>query len=200
MSNIGVDIDGVLMDVETFVIENGARFGAKFGMGAVVDPNGYTMADLFGWTKDKDLEFWHEHIWKYVSVPPMKDCKKYLQKLHDEGNKIIIITNRWLSGLENADGEKMRKTVKDWFKKHAIPHDAIVFAKGDKPKFVKQYKIDLMIEDGADEIAVISPIVPVIVFDAPYNHAVTGKNIFRAKTWREIYDLTNAQKRCTIQS
>ena len=40
---IGIDIDGVLTDIETFELENGSKYFNK----SVVNPNGYGSQNIF---------------------------------------------------------------------------------------------------------------------------------------------------------
>jgi len=49
-----------------------------------------------------------------------------------------------------------------------------------------EYGVDVMIEDHHELAAEISAILPVILFDYPYNRHLESDNIIRVNTWNEI--------------
>ena len=53
-----------------------------------------------------------------------------------------------------------------------------------------------MIEDKVENINIVSTAIPVICFHAEYNKECTGKNIYRAYNWYDIYNLINGGKIC----
>jgi len=187
--NIGVDIDGVLIDRETYQFTKGAEYGKKWGLGKIINPNAYDINEIFGWSKDQFSEFWREHLWDYSENSlPMKDADIYLQKLKSDGHKIIINTSRWLSERDDAQGEKMRQVVRDWFKKHRLVYDEIFFACGDKVAGVKKYSLDCHIEDNVPEALQVAEHTPVVLFHAGHNKGCNAKNILRANDWQHTYN------------
>ncbi|MCL2228249.1 MAG: hypothetical protein FWC00_00290 [Firmicutes bacterium] len=175
--NIGVDVDGVLTRLVEFV-------RARTGLEKFEDYYGFVQS-FVGNGSNKD--FWAGSIWDYTKLPPIDGAVKNLKKLRQDGHKIIINTNRWFYEREDELGNKMREAVHKWFDKYEVPYDEFVFAKGDKAKVVKEYKLDIHIDDAPHEIQVVRPHIPVIVFDADYNKEFAGENIIRVKNWDEIY-------------
>lgn len=190
--NISIDIDGCLVDRESYQIQKAIAWAKQKGLNhEIINPSGYNVHEIFGWSKNDFLDFWNEFLWDYSKLPPIEQAKEVLTKLKADGHKIIINTSRWLSERNDEVGEKMRETVKNWFEKHKIPYDELVFACGDKISGVKKFEADVHIEDSQAEAKPIAKLVPVIIFHASYNENMSGENLMRAKSWNEVYKHIN---------
>ena len=189
---IGIDIDGVLTDFEKWQLDVGSKFFLKYNKNIVV-PDGYDSDVVFNVTKEMDSEFWNEYLYDYAqNEPARKFSNEVIDKLRRKGYEIYIITSRYLTGKNNDLGKEMRKIVKDWLKNNKINYDKIIFSPEDKLEICKENNIDIMIEDKVENINNISKIIPVICFNAGYNKMCSGKNIFRAYTWYDVYyQITN---------
>ncbi len=189
---IGIDIDGVLTDFEKWQLDVGSKFFLKYNKNIVV-PDGYDSDVVFNVTKEMDSEFWNEYLYDYAqNEPARKFSNEVIDKLRRKGYEIYIITARYLTDKNNDLGKEMRKIVKDWLKNNKINYDKIIFSPEDKLEICKENNIDIMIEDKVENINNISKIIPVICFNAGYNKMCSGKNIFRAYTWYDVYyQITN---------
>ena len=193
---IGIDIDGVLTDIEQWQLDVGGKFFSKFNKG-VVKKDGYEITEIFNASDELDDQFWSEYLYEYVTKEPSrKYASEVIKKLKEEGNEIYIVTARYLTDRNTEDGEKMRKIVVDWLSEQKIDYDEIIFSPDDKKKDCKKYNIDVMIEDKVDNINKISNIIPVICYHAGYNKECKGKNIYRVYNWYDIYNLINGGKIC----
>ncbi len=54
---IGIDIDGVLTDIEQWQLDVGGKFFSEFNK-SVVDKDGYEITEIFNVSKELDSEFW----------------------------------------------------------------------------------------------------------------------------------------------
>lgn len=189
---IGIDIDGVLTDFEKWQLEVGSKFFIKYNKNIVI-PDGYDSDTVFNVTKEMDSEFWHEYLYDYVkNEPARKFAGEVIDLLKDKGYEIYIITSRYLTDRNDDLGNEMRKIVKEWLKSNKINYDKIIFSPEDKLEICKENNIDIMIEDKVENINNISKIIPVICFNARYNKMCSGKNIFRAYSWYDVYyQITN---------
>ena len=90
--NLGLDVDGVLVDVRTFQLREGKRyFEKKFGI-SIKNPDMFEVQDVFECTKKQREAFWIKYIWKYCLKEPMTDnAAEVVNKLRKEGHKVIII-------------------------------------------------------------------------------------------------------------
>ena len=193
---IGIDIDGVLTDIEQWQLDVGGKFFSKYNK-SVVNKDGYEITEIFDISDELDDEFWNEYLYEYVTKEPSrKYASEVIKKLKDEGNEVYIVTARYLTDRNTDDGKRMREIVVNWLEEQNIYYDEIIFSPEDKKENCKKYNIDIMIEDKADNINKISSIVPVICFHAGYNKECKGKNIYRVYNWYDIYNLISGGKIC----
>ncbi len=140
-----------------------------------------------------DSEFWSSCLYDYAqNEPARKFSSEVIDKLRNKGYEIYIITARYLTDKNDDLGNEMRKIVKEWLKSNKINYDKIIFSPEDKLEICKENSIGIMIEDKVENINNISKIIPVICFNAGYNKMCSGKNIFRAYSWYDVYyQITN---------
>ena len=188
---IGIDIDGVLTDIEKWQLDYGSKFYfEKYGKD-IVNNEGYETTDIFEVDSKLDDEFWTEYFQDYsINVHAREFASEVINRLKQDGNKIYIITARgtFLSHSSNVMSiEENKNIVFDWLKRNNIQYDEIIFSKDDKFNICLENNIDLMIEDKVDNINKISEKIPVICFHAGYNKNCAGKNIIRCYSWYDIY-------------
>lgn len=184
---IGIDIDGVLTDFEKWQLDFGSKFFIKYNK-EIVNPEGYDSDIIFNVTKDLDSLFWHKYLYEYAKKEPArKFAAEVIDKLKEEGYEIYIITARYLTSRNDEIGNEMRNIVIHWLKENNINYDKIIFSPEDKLNTCIDNNISIMIEDKVENINNISKIIPVICVDARYNKVCSGKNIFRAYTWYDVY-------------
>ena len=184
---IGIDIDGVLTNLEEFQLDCGSKFMSENFNKSITDANAYDTIDIFNINSEIDDKFWSIYLPLYVKEPARKYADEVTNKLHNEGFQIYIITARYLTDRNDEKGIEMRKTVIDWLKSNNIYYDKIIFSPEDKLDICKKANVDLMIEDKVNNINKISKYIPVICFDSKYNKICQGINIIRCYSWYEIY-------------
>ena len=190
--NLGVDVDGVLVELESYQIEVGAEyFKKKYGYD-VIDPAGFDVMDIFGCSEKERKAFWLRHIWKQIILRPARDeAASVLKSLGNDGHGIFIITGRVYVTQKSFLGWLSRTILTNWFKRNKIPYDEIHYCSEhhsvrDKTIGCEKYGIDVMIEDKAENVMALSKITKVICFDAAYNRNCEGENILRARDWKEV--------------
>ncbi len=189
---IGIDIDGVLTDLDRFQFDYFSKFCVDNKIPYKITKSDYDISVSFGLSDKQENLFWDKYLDFYANEEKARDfSSEVIKKLKDEGYEIYIITARWLTNRkDDAIGEKMRKTVKDWLKRNDIVYDKLIFsnaAKERKIDEIKKYKVDVMIEDSPNNIRELSKHIPIICYDASYNKDCRGKNIFRCYSWYDIY-------------
>ena len=186
---IGIDIDGVLTDIEQWQIDVGSKFYYEKYNKKIINPMGYDFSEIFEIEENLDSELWREYIFDYaINEPARKYAGEVINELKKEGNEIYIITARFLTDKDTKIGEKMRNIVIKWLEQYNICYDKIIFTPEEKLDICLENNIDLMIEDKVDNINTISEKIPVICFDARYNQECLGKNIIRCYSWYDIYE------------
>jgi hypothetical protein len=121
------------------------------------------------------------------NVPARKFASEVIQKLHNEGNKIIIITGRYKTKEDSDIGRQMRNDTVSWLNKNKIVYDEICYAHCPKIKEVKENNIDVMIDDSPDILVEISKITKTLCFDNRYNRDLDYNNMIRVFSWYDIY-------------
>lgn len=180
---IGIDVDGTLTDLQRFEFDYGTKYFNK----SVVRTDSMQIRNTFDISLEEESKFWDDSIFLYADTfPPYVAAKDALKELHEEGHEIIIITARYHSYYDTDKGKKMRDIVTNWFKKHDLYYDKIVFTNEHKDKRCKELDIDIMIEDKASNIKSIAKDRKVIVMDQPWNRKTEGKNIYRVYSWVEV--------------
>jgi len=187
--NIGIDIDGVLTDLERATIDFGTKMCIEKNWTITMDLSKYLEVEAFGWTSEQADKFWNKYLVEYVTQSPARRfAKEIISKLREEGNNIYIITARDESGMPPEYYGKMQQLTREWLERYEIEYDKLIFAK-DSEKLEKclENNVDIMIEDSPRNIRNISSKVKVIKFDCQYNKYVIGSNIINAYSWYHIY-------------
>ena len=195
--NIGIDIDGVLTDMEREITDYATKMCVEEQIPIKVDSTQYYESDSFDWNQEQVDKFWYKYLVPYVKeANSRKYAKEIIQELRKEENKIYIITARDESGMPEEYYGKMQQLTKEWLNKHEIEYDKLIFAK-DKEKLQKciENNVEIMIEDSPNNIKDISTKIKVIKFDCQYNKNVQNKNIITAYSWYHIYDIINKIKK-----
>ena len=186
---IGIDIDGVLTDIEQWELDYFSKYYYLNYNKKIINPKGNGSYNIFEANEEQDCILWDKAIYEYVKEPPRKFASEVISRLKNENNEIYIITNRCsdLSYVKDLDAKSMAEIVKEWLIKYDIYYDKLVFSNHDKVSYITENKIDLMIEDNPLNINNISKVIPVICYNAGYNEICKGNNIYRAYTWYDIY-------------
>ena len=185
---IGIDIDGVITDIERFMIDYGVKFCIENNLTYNVKTENYKDKKMLGISAENAQKFWETYLKDYVvNYKPRDFVSEIIKKLKEEGNEIYIITARNEEGLVGKDYGHMRDIVKEWFEKNDIYYDKIVYTEGSKVPYVIGNYVDIMIEDDPKNIKEISKKVPTICFHSEYNAKVKGRNIIRAYSWHDVY-------------
>lgn len=186
---IGIDIDGVLTNLEQFQLDYGSKFAFEDCKKELINVNGYEIKDIFNISDEKYDEFWDKYFLNYVVNEPIrKFADEITNKLHDEGYELYIITARYFTenDKKRAEGD-IQDVISKWLNKNDIYFDKMIFSPEDKVEICTENKIDLMIEDSPYNVNSLSKKIPVICFDARYNRKCEGKNIYRCYSWYDIY-------------
>ena len=178
---IGIDIDGVLTDLHTFHLDYGIKYAYENNLGEIKDPYGYKISDVINLENVVHRDFWNKYAKSYTKKKYTREfAPEILQKLKEEGNEIHIITAR------NPKLEEPKEWTTSWLEENNICYNKLTFT-GEKIDYCKENDIDLMIEDTKSTILDLAKYIPVICYDAPYNHDCNGANIIRCYSWYDVY-------------
>lgn len=186
---IGIDIDGVLTNLEQFLCDYGTKFNVENDIPMKIQTEYYDEKEAFSWTDEQALSFWNQYLEDYVRNYPVREfAAGVIQQLKQEENEIYIITARNEYGLPREASGKMPEFTKEWLEKNHIVYDRLIFTEGSKLKYCVGNYIDVMIEDSEKEVKEIETKIPVLCFSTCYNTKAEGKNITRVYSWYDILD------------
>ena len=189
--NIGIDIDGVITDIEPYVFECGAKLLYEKGRSLEnINKEKYETYEIYGWDRHDEHEFWDQYMIEYYKNAPIRIyAAEIIKKLKEQGHNIYIITARGIS--EQDIYSYLKDITKEWLKENEIYYDELFFEK-DKKKIIQEYGIELMIEDYAENIKKLENECDILVFDCIYNKEITNHK--RVNSWYEILYLIENNK------
>ena len=116
---------------------------------------------------------------------PLPNASEIINKLKEEGHKIIFITAR-LTNIKNCNTEEITKTT---FEKYNIPYDKIIMNVDSKLEFCKQNNVEIFIDDSFETCKKLQENgIKSYSMNSKMNQFVDNDNIERVFSWNEIYE------------
>lgn len=185
--NIGIDIDGVLADDDTYTLDNMTKYCYLNNLPRLEKPYGYENRKG-DWSDEVKEDYRNKYFFEYIkNVKARSYAADITKKLHDDGNRIVIITARYKTTEDSKIGEQMRTDTKNWLDKNNIYYDDICFANCPKTTEILDNKIDLMIDDSPEILPEIVKETKTLCFDNRYNRDLELDNMIRVFSWYDIY-------------
>lgn len=188
---IGVDTDGVLTDMASFAYDQGKK---RFKREPKY-PDKYTGPEMFDFKMKHHPLFCLETFFKYaIKIPPREHSRDVLNLLDTLGHELYSITSRLFVVRKNIAGWLSRRFLYKWYKKNRLFFKDIILCEDkiaveEKLNACLRLGVELMIDDRPEIAQRLSENgIKVLLFDAPYNREVEGKNIVRVFSWNEIAD------------
>lgn len=192
--NIGIDIDGVLTNLEHYIATVGKKYTIENNLGFDDEMNPNTIYGFL--TKEDSHRFWDKHWENYsTTIEVRKNASNIIEQLKKDGNKIIIITARTYDSQIIKSGihrqKNMEQLIIQWLNKNHIKYDKIIFSPLNKLNDCLDNKIDVMIEDSVANIEQLKNHMEIICFNAKYNRSYMNSQMHRVYNWDEIYHIIN---------
>lgn len=186
---IGIDIDGVLTDIEKFIYDYGVKYCIENNLEYSVREEEYDEDKMLEISSQNAEKFWNTYLKYYATKYQTREfASEVIKKLKQEGHEIYIVTARNEYGLAKEDYGRMKEFVSKWLKDNNIEYDRIIYTEGSKLPYCIGNYIELMIEDAPKNVKEISTKIPVLCFDNNYNKNICGENIKRVYSWYDIYN------------
>lgn len=193
---IGIDID----DTTVVTVESMVKYGDKYdtevlnreakkdNLGRIKDR--YYMNALYGWTEEEKFAFFDMYYKNVLEeCYPLSNASEIINKLKQEGNKIIFITAR-LTNIKNCETEKI---TKETFRKYNIPYDKLIMNVDDKLKFCEENDVEVFIEDSYETCKNLQENgIKAYLMTTKMNRNIVDDKIERVSSWDEVYEkITN---------
>ena len=177
--NIGIDIDDTINNLHDILIEKGTEFNKREKIDFKINPTQWDFDKAFGWDDLTAKNFMDENMENaYLNAGIKENAAEVINRLHTEGEKIIIITARAIK-----DAYKISET---WLKQKNVKFDKLIVGALDKARICLENNIDIFIDDLVDNCKSVSETkAKVLMFNSPYNQEEKGCK--RVYNWDEIY-------------
>ncbi len=181
---IGIDMDDTICSTNELIIKTADEYDKEVLNGTgIKDENAYEFTEMMGWPKEMKGKFFADKLEYIMDNAELKEgAKEIINKLHDEGNKIIIISFRKDKYLKNPF-----ELTKNYLDRNGILYDKIFVNTGSKEDECIENGVKLFIDDKEEHCENVSNAgIDVILFTNLYNH---DENRFvRKDNWYQIYD------------
>jgi uncharacterized HAD superfamily protein len=161
-------------------------FGQEKQVNTMADPAYYYLEDALGWDRETSELFLKTHLHNiYREIRPKEQAAEVINRLK-ENHELVLITSR------NVHIPLCEELTLNWLQENSIEYDRIILNSSsnmhyfDKLEVCRQQGVQLMVEDHYDVAELLSPTIPVILFDYPYNRHVSAPNIMRVSSWAEV--------------
>lgn len=203
MANIVWDIDGVLVNLEKYLLEVAPPFFAKKFNKEIINSNSIDLKEMFNCTSKEEEMFWtyRLNLLTYsMFQKPRYGMKEVMDKVHENGDKNIICSARAKCDEDTIIGNILKKAVNHWIVKNELPVDEVHFVSYknsalEKLKVCKKVNATVLIDDDMENAKVVSQEIPTIVYTSDYNTGLVDKNIYHANSPDSLYLEIEKQKK-----
>ena len=145
---IGIDIDNVISNFNDTLLTEYLLHDKELRNSGIINKNAdYIRKGMFDWNEDEEINFYKNNIERIAKkLGVIEGAKEYIDKLHDDGHIICIITGR-----NNGEYTDPYNMTKKWLEDNNIYYDNLIltdaYDKCAKTKQCLKHNIDIMIDD-----------------------------------------------------
>ena len=179
---IGIDMDDTICSTNERIIVEADKYDKEvLGGTGVKDVKAYEFNDMLGWEPEMKGQFFKDRLEYIMGGAEIKeDAKRVINKMHDLGVKIVIISFRKAKYISDP-----YKLTKDWLDTEGVKYDKIYVDTGSKVDECLDEKVTLFIDDKESHCEEVSKAgIDVLLFTNEYNKE---ENRFtRVNNWNEV--------------
>ena len=151
--NIGIDIDNVISNFNEVLLSEYLIHDKELREKGIINKNAeYIRKGMFDWSEIEEENFYKENIERIArKLDLIEGAKEYINKLHEDGNTIYIITGR-----DNGEYLETYTMTKKWLDSHNIYYDNLILTNA----YNKHEKSEKCIENNIDVIHYFRPFLP----------------------------------------
>ena len=187
--NIGIDIDDTIANTYDVLFNYAQNYTINDIGKEIKDVNRNIITHMYctnfhNWNKKEDKEFLDKYYEKTVlKVQPKMYAVENIKRLKESGDKIYLITARFLS--DKFDVEKL---TKDWLEKYGIPYDKLILNSQNKLIAAKENDIDIFVDDSIKNCTEMAHVgIKTYMMDTIINKNFENENIERVYSWPHLY-------------
>ncbi len=197
--NIGIDIDDTIANTYDVLFHYAQNYTINEIGKEIKDVNRNSKthmycADFHNWNQEEEKEFLEKYYEKTaLKVQPKMYAVENIKRLRENGNKIYLITARFLS--EKFDIEEL---TKDWLEKYGIPYDKLILNAQNKVIIAKQNDIKIFVDDSIKNCTQMADAgIKTYMMDTMVNRDFENPNIERVFSWPHLYQKIESYKETT---
>ena len=187
--NIGIDIDDTIANTYDVLFNYAQNYTINDIGKEIKDVNRNSITHMYctvfhNWNKEEDKEFLDKYYEKTVlKVQPKMYAVENIKRLKESGDKIYLITARFLS--DKFDVEKL---TKDWLEKYGIPYDKLILNSQNKVIAAKENDIDIFVDDSIKNCTEMANVgIKTYMMDTIINKDFESEDIERVYSWPHLY-------------
>lgn len=179
---IGIDMDDTICSTNERIIVEADKYDKEvLGGTGVKNVKAYEFNDMLGWAPEMKGQFFKDRLEYIMGGALIKDdAKRVINKLHDNGARIVIISFRKAKYIKDP-----YKLTKDWLDDNGVKYDKIYVDTGSKVDECLNEKVTLFIDDKESHCEEVRDAgIDVLLFTNEYNKEETRFD--RVNTWNEV--------------
>lgn len=186
---IGIDIDDTITNSSEVFIEYARLYNKENKINFEIDTTQLDQSKAFGWNKKNQIEFTNKYLPMILTnAKPPKNVVAIINKLREDGNKILFITAR-----NDKETENVYEITENWLVSNNIQYDKLIVDSKNKEVDCSNNNVDIFIDDSIRNCEnVYSALkIPVFLFNSNYNTNYYHSQIERVFNWDELYTKIN---------
>ncbi len=188
--NFGIDIDDTISNTfDTFLpfmkkfVESDLNKKLDLNLTNKIDY--YDLVKKYNLSNEEAQKFWEDYyITILENVVPKKSSVEVINKIKENGNKVILITAR-------VDDERVnvRAITEKWLDRNNIKYDKLIINSQNKLEIAENENIDIFLDDSIRNCEMVSSgDIKTYMFLSVNNEYYENENIVKIKTWDEFYE------------
>lgn len=182
---IGLDIDNVIADFDKSILEEFFILDKSKRNKGIINPNAHhIVVGMFDWSDEEIHDFFCNNMQRIAEhLTPIKDAKKYMDKLLSDGNELYLISHR-----SYPHYSKPFELTKKWLMDNDIKYTKLILSLStNKSKECIENKIDIFVDDVVSNCMQLEASgIKCFLMETQYN--VNQKKILSVvKDWEDLY-------------
>ena len=188
--NIGIDIDDTISNtfetflpyLEKFVCQDLNR---KLDLNLSSRIDYYNIVEKYGLSEEEARVFWTKYyVLMLENVKPKENAVEIVNKIKENGNKIVLITARIDDEIVDA-----RAITEKWLEVNKINYDKLIINSHNKLEIAKEEKIDIFVDDSIRNCEMVSSgNIKTYMMLTKNNEYYENENIEKITCWNEFYE------------
>ena len=188
--NIGIDIDDTISNtfetflpyLEKFVCQDLNR---KLDLNLSSRIDYYNIVEKYGLSEEEARVFWTKYyVLMLENVKPKENAVEIINKIKENGNKIVLITARIDDEIVDA-----RAITEKWLKENKISYDKLIINSHNKLEIAQRENIDIFIDDSIRNCEMVSSgNIKTYMMLTKNNEYYENENIEKITCWNEFYE------------